>query len=160
MNTKLILFVNNIKKKTKKKSIFFQLYFANGIFFLFFGFLTGNLFGSFLYIFREFLHWDGAIILFLLCLEELISYFTYNFFNKSYYKQVQEPTLIEQKETFFFRFKKIIKKKVSTTCPYIIKNKIKSFKKLLNQNFFIKTLNLFKIGIMLGFFIDAFKVGS
>jgi hypothetical protein len=160
MNTKLILFVNNIRKKAKKKSIFFQLYFANGIFFLFFGFLTGNLFGSFLYIFREFLHWDGAIILFLLCLEELISYFTYNSFNEFSHKQVQAPTLIEQKKSFFFRLKKIIKNKVLTTCPYIIKNEVKSFKKLINQNFFIKILNLFKIGIMLGFFIDAFKVGS
>lgn len=89
-----------------------QSTFTIALFFLFSGFLCGNLFGTFLNIIREYISWDGLIIILVICLMEIISYFRY-----------------QKKKNF------------------------------INSQIW-RTLNYFKIGLMIGFFIDAFKVGS
>lgn len=84
--------------------------FTIALFCLFSGFLFGNLFGTFVNKIREFVPWDGLIIVALILLIEFTSYYRY-FQRKNY--------------------------------------------SILSRIF-----NYFKIGLMLGFFIDAFKVGS
>jgi hypothetical protein len=140
-NTKLSLFIKNIKHNIQKKMIFFEIYFAKGIFFLFLGFLLGNLFGSFLNIFRELIIWNGFIIIIVILVEELISYLTYH----------------SKKRTAFFaiNYGFFIKKFLFN----IFSPKIQQYL-FSRKRFLIKSLNLFKVGVLLGFFVDAFKVGS
>ena len=130
--TKLSAFITKIQNYLKNKVVFFEIYFASAIFFLFFGFLLGNLFGSFLNIFRESIIWNGFITLIVLLLEEVISYLIYH----------------SKKRTPFF------------TLDFINLYFLEKLNFFYKKKFFIRSLNLFKIGVLLGFFIDAFKVGS
>ena len=109
-NLKEILALIN-KKLMKLKSNFLSL-----SFFLFIGFLTGNLFGIIVSYIRQQGISDNLIIILLLFLNEFINFNIYN-------TQKNEISKIFQE-------------------------------KLLN------VINSFKVGILLGFFIDAFKVGS
>lgn len=93
--------------------------FTLALFFLFSGFLFGNIFGTFLIFIRNFVPWDGLIITLTIFFMEIISYFRYHGNGKN-----------------------------------VFSSKSRSFSKLW------RNLNYFKIGLMLGFFIDAFKVGS
>lgn len=213
LNTKLILFIQNILKQINKKIFFFKIYFATGSFFLFFGFLIGNLFGSFLNIFQKSIIWQGFIIILIILLVELVNYlmyhnnittinlsntiifrFTSKFFKIFYlinWKPTQNFFFKNKKKNCFNLYKKL--KKFLYMCKIIIFTIVNTFlnknifilininkfskRKFFNrvcftQNFkfwanktalktiFLKSLNLFKMGILLGFFIDAFKVGS
>lgn len=185
-NTKLSLFFINIEKYISKKMLFFEIYFAKGVFFLFFGFLLGNLFGSFLDIFRKLVIWDGFIVLIIILVQEFISYSIYKSKKRTlFFYMKNKKTYKLKKNKFFFNsvmqlinflilnffhvslfFKKIILR-VYSIFPETIKKKMSYF--FFNENlatnqtyqlYILKNLNLFKIGILLGFFIDAFKVGS
>ena len=102
--------------------------FTIALFFLFSGFLIGNLFGTFLALIRQVVQWDGLILAVLIALLETISYFRYS-------------------KKFFIRSR--------------VNDNFKTNVFLLNENWLIwKNLNYLKIGVLLGFFIDAFKVGS
>ena len=108
--------------------------FSYGIFFLFVGFLLGNLFGTFLPLIRLLFPWDGFIVLIILFCVELISYIRYH----------------KQGGAFLGIWK-------------ITKNNRKEAQGALGKNQAIdrwKECNYFKIGFLLGFFIDAYKVGS
>ena len=123
--TQKIRFSKFIKRsffETKNKYLFFKKYFSLGIFFLFLGFLLGNIFGTFLNLFRNYLIWDGLIVFFLIFFCEIVNY---NIYTK--------------------------KKKLSHIFPWSLKFPVAILWKFLNY---------FKIGILFGFFIDAFKVGS
>lgn len=175
-NTKLSLFIANIQKKINKKILFFEIYFAKGIFLLFFGFLLGNLFGSFLNIFQESLIWNGFIPILILLFEEFISYLTYrsktkkralffawNFINvrtsDKFHSFLENNAVLRIFLNCIFFIKNFFFS-IFAIFPQSTKEKIKHFFFLYKGTFFIKSLNLFKIGILLGFFIDAFKVGS
>ena len=121
--TMLHPFFQKIFIKLKEKFFFFQTSFSSSIFFLFFGFLFGNLFGTFLTWIRTLIPWDGFIVISLLFFIEVISYIRYHNAGRSF--------------LLLWKF------------PF-------SYKKRLVW----KSLNFLKIGLMLGFFIDAFKVGS
>lgn len=121
--TRLSSFFQNILISFKEKFFFFQNSFSSSIFFLFFGFLVGNLFGTFLNAIRAFIYWDGFIVLILLFFIEIISYITYHKEGRSFF--------------IIWRF------------PFLYQKRL-----------FWKCVNFFKIGLLLGFFIDAFKVGS
>lgn len=123
--TQKIRFAKFIKRsffETKNKYLFFKKYFSLGIFFLFLGFLLGNIFGTFLNIFRNYLIWDGLIVFFIIFFCEIVNYHIYT-----------------------------KKKKLSHIFTWPFKFPVAIFWKFLNY---------FKIGILFGFFIDAFKVGS
>jgi hypothetical protein len=105
----------------------FQQQFAPSIFFFFFGFLLGNLFGTLLPAIRTHLWWDGWLLILLLFVIELISYKRYH--------RVGRPFLA------------IYSNKQSQGYP-ASKNKTSEY------------MNVLKIGVLIGFFIDAFKVGS
>ncbi len=61
-DTKFFKLLTYIKFQSKKKIKIFEQNFAIGIFSLFLGFVSGNLFGTFLTFFRNYAEWDGAII--------------------------------------------------------------------------------------------------
>lgn len=152
--TKLTLFIKNIHYKIEKKIIYFEIYITKYIFFLFLGFLLGNLFGSFLNIFRKLIIWDGFLILILLLIEEIISYLMYHPIKKALFSTLHYSSfnVIKKKfDDYFFRNSINL-----TTFHSRKKNTIFFTKKII----LIKSLNFFKIGILLGFFVDAFKVGS
>jgi hypothetical protein len=102
------------------------------IFLLFFGFLLGNLFGTFLPLIRIVFPWDGFIVLIIIIGMELINYSRYTSSNQKY----------------LGRFVEAGKK------PPIVSSQ------LWNSDTAASGWNSFKIGFLLGFFIDAYKVGS
>lgn len=113
-NTKFLKLLTFFRFNVINKFIFIEKNFVIYIFLLFFGFICGNLFGTFLNFFRYYIYWDGFIILLIILLIELINYLTY----------------------------------------------IKIFKLKIKNNNFFKFLNFYKMGLLLGFFTDSFKVGS
>lgn len=122
IQTRFVLFLQNKKSLFQKKTLFLKKKFLLSIFSIFFGFILGNIFGTFLNYFRNFFNLDIFIILSLLFVFETINYTNYSAQN------LQSP--------FMFIF-------------------------IIDENkSLLKILNYIKIGIMLGFFIDAFKVGS
>lgn len=112
LETRFLFFFKQFFLVIKQKLFFFEKNFSIALFFLFLGFIFGNLFGTFLNKIRSYIVWDGFTILILIILFETISFFTYH------------------------------------------------KKHNLKKKFFWTTANYFKIGLMFGFFIDAFKVGS
>lgn len=184
-NTKLSLFFIDIEKNIKKKMLFFEIYFAKGLFFLFFGFLFGNLFGTFVDIFRRLLIWDGFIVAIIILFEEFVSYSIYKSKKRTLFFFFKNKKIYNSKKNFFFlnrvmllinflivnffnisTFLKQNILKVYAIFPEKIKKKMfycfffyKNLTTGKNYQMY-KNLNLFKIGILLGFFIDAFKVGS
>ena len=126
-NTKLFKLLLDLKLQIQKKRFLFEKKFTISIFFLFFGFVCGNLFGTFLNFFRNYTNWDGVIISSTILFIEFINYLNY---------------------------KENLKKK---------KFKLKKFKNYFNIKFknlqMIRVFNFYKIGLLLGFFTDAFKVG-
>lgn len=127
--TRTVLFINQLFLNLERKNSFFKEIFSFALFTLFFGFLIGNLFGTFLNSIRSFIFWDGLIIFIILAVMEFLNFFLYKKANR-----------------FLIVFQNIY----YSVC---------GFKKKQNK-FFWKSLNFLKIGIMFGFFIDAFKVGS
>ena len=96
-------------------------FFSITLFFLFLGFVVGNVFGTFLNGLRHVFRWDGYIILFVLSFIEVTNY--------GIYRPGRESTSFLSLD--------------QGRCRPVW-----------------KICNFFKIGLMLGFFIDAFKVGS
>lgn len=164
---------------------------SNPIFFLFVGFVIGNLFGTFLPSIRFFFSWDGFIVLFLLFFIEFISYIRYrgksrfflilwNFSRSSssgergisfWNIDLQLPILFVQKR-FSSLWGCFAEQNVSfdleqqrsgREIPQLPDKIIKSATTFLDGSIPFpryKSLNYFKIGFLLGFFIDAYKVGS
>ena len=106
---KILIFINTKLIKLKSNFLSFS-------FFLFIGFLTGNLFGIIVSYIRTLGVPDSFLIIILLFTNEFISFSIYNTY----------------------------KNEISKIFP----------RKIFN------IVNSFKVGILLGFFIDAFKVGS
>lgn len=159
-HTKLVRQVNQVNFQIKKKIWVFQKIVIFSIFSLFLGFVFGNLFGTFLNFFRFFIHWDGLIILLLISLIEFINYINYKKPNKlTFYK----PLLSHKSNVDYFSivnqrtFRSITKLTKQTSNQKILVNQYFGFTKKIK---FIKILNFYKTGLLLGFFIDAFKVGS
>lgn len=157
LNTKLSLILNSIKKVLQGKILYFQIFFENSIFFLFLGFLCGNLFGSFLSISRELKIWDGFIILLIVLCIEIISYLIYRSTNRTSFFAFQFTILDSNIKKNCLKCQNF---KFFKNYIFLYFKKITLFILSYKQPFFIKSLNLFKIGILFGFFIDAFKVGS
>ena len=141
------------------------------------GFLSGNLFGTILKFFQNWVVWDGFIILGLITKIEVISYFSYKSIKVTYAQNKslavhqrckkmhkQAPLALLDKPSGALkgarvtqrkRFSKFCSAKPSFTFSKTLQNKPYKFARVLWSN-----VNLFKIGIMVGFFVDAFKVGS
>lgn len=137
------------------------------------GFLSGALFGTILPFIRSLFFWDGFIIASLLVIIECLSYFSYKprQLNKSkdWKRQViyQQAFLQRYAQQSFLQNRNKQKKgleKSGSLVPWLhernfdeSKSGIRSY---TEKSYAIKGLSFFKIGLMIGFFVDAFKVGS
>lgn len=136
--------------------------FVSGIFFLFVGFVIGNLFGTFLPAIRIYFSWDGFIVIFLLFFIEFISYIRYQgksrFFLILWNWEGNNGNKIAISSNFPF-FKISLRRG-----PYLKSEETTTFGKrsfpFSSKGLLCCSLNYFKIGFLLGFFIDAYKVGS
>ena len=170
LNTKFFKQVYKLNSEIKTKIYFFQKIVILSLFFLFLGFVCGNLFGTFLQYFRDFTDWDGAIIIVTLVTIELINFLNYKKLNlrfpfgyitlqKKNYQLWRASTQVEDNvivnDSAALRQNKIFNQplKQGSHEPFL-KPKFKK------ENNYIKILNFYKIGLLLGFFIEAFKVGS
>lgn len=140
---------------------------------LLFGFLSGALFGTILPFIRSLFFWDGFIIASLLVIIECLSYFSYRprQFNKSedWSRQViyQQAFLQRYAQQSFLqnlnKQKKGLEKSGSLE-PWFNQSNFDESKNVIRsyteKSYAIEGLSFFKIGLMIGFFVDAFKVGS
>ena len=174
-NSKLLQTLNAIQAKFQKRSHLFENNFVASTFCLFFGFMCGNLFGTFLSFFRTFIPWDGAIIALILLFVEWVNYLNFVVLNK---RTPIPPSPVKQKSFIFFCLmqlgliipscldvlwsivgnSKTNKATFRTQWSRFFKSKAVFFQR--KRNAAIRLLNFYKIGLLLGFFIDAFKVGS
>lgn len=112
------------------------------------GFIIGNLFGTFLDLLRNQMIWDGLILITIILFFEFINFIIYN------KKQVRRSADIVRFADPFDEESRQRRDLGRTT----IKAQAPSFK-FQNKKLLIILKN-FQIGILFGFFIDAFKVGS
>lgn len=141
-----------------------------GLSFLFFGFLIGNLFGTFLPLIRIIIPWDGLIVLILLFFMELISYSRYTISNREFLGIWKSPmirqydtSLANEDESSIFLHPFFDDKGMSLGVINEQGTAAKGKSQQRFQNFFLNRwnrCNYFKLGFLLGFFIDAYKVGS
>lgn len=118
--------------------------FTLALFSVFSGFVVGNIFGTFLTVIRQLVPWDGLIIVALILTIEIISYFRYTSSTKGGRNKLARllpPSSPPSRST-----------------PGGKKIEVEEEEKVSARIW--RNLNYFKIGIMLGFFVDAFKVGS
>lgn len=133
--TRLSEFFTSYIVYLQDRLLYVQKQFTGLLCLLFIGFLIGNLFGTFLNLIREFLVWDGLIGIFLVAVMEIFSYAAYHDKERSFGVFLIHPKTLNRL------------------------SKSKQIGKIGESKFWQK-LNLFKIGLMIGFFVDAFKVGS
>lgn len=107
------------------------------------GFLVANIFGTFLTTLRNYVVWDGFIIVGLVIFVETINLSVYKVFKSVPFN----PSAFEDARG-------VLDTKES---PFTLRNK----NSLRKRNFLLcQLLNSFKLGLLLGFFVEAFKVGS
>ena len=173
--TKFFRALKAIQARFRKKRQLFEKTFVSSTFFLFFGFMCGNLFGTFLSFFRNTIPWDGAIIVLILLFIEWVNYLNFVILNN---REPIPSSPENQRSIFLFILTQIgliiprsLDKLNSFINPQIKeKTKLKKqwsrfFKSTVifiqrKRNTIIRLLNFYKLGLLLGFFIDAFKVGS
>ena len=171
-DTKLFRALNAMQANFRKKSQLFEQSFVSSTFFLFFGFMCGNLFGTFLSFFRASIPWDGAIIAVILLFVEWVNYLNFVILNKP----TKVPSSPVQQKTIGSRLIQLVllipksfdklrslgsktkKTEFQIQWTRFFKSKFLFFQR--KQNALIRLLNFYKLGLLLGFFIDAFKVGS
>jgi len=140
-NTRLLGFLDSWQTQLTIKFWLFETQLPISLFVFFLGFMNGNLFGTILIFFRQWIIWDVIIIIITILFIEFINYIYFYLTLQSAILKSNELKLNLTHENFHN----------CKTNKYIIYN---SF------NNFIRQLNFYKIGLLLGFFIDAFKVGS
>ena len=126
------------------------------------GFLVANIFGTFLTVLRSCLGWDGFVVIGLILFVEAINFSVY---------RILKPSLLRSKE---FRAEergtgaKNLEGQDSSKnrSRMSISKTLKPFTLFLlglsdRRSFLVcQLINSFKLGLLLGFFVEAFKVGS
>ena len=164
--TKLFRYLAEIICNLKGKTLTVQSSLSFVLFSLFTGFLSGNLFGTFLEKFRSYLWWNGFVGLFILLFIEIINALVYGLSRREYgsfsSKAVSSyaPRFREREpeQDFFLSNSKIVKRRRFTNTPLLKKSPGKHWLYSITQ--MKRTINSFKIGLLFGFFVDSFKVGS
>nr|YP_009367552.1 hypothetical chloroplast RF20 [Pseudoneochloris marina]ARK14532.1 hypothetical chloroplast RF20 [Pseudoneochloris marina] len=170
-NTNFFNLLNKINFNNQAKIKIFKKILTFSVFSLFLGFVCGNLFGTFLGYFRNYTNWDGFIIMTTILIIEFINYLNYKKDDKFSKKTSNKPnnfsnliTPDELKINNNYNFEKNTKLNTDLRINKTTKNQkfsnIFLVNKLGKKKHFLKFLNFYKIGLLLGFFIDAFKVGS
>ena len=131
------------------------------------GFLTGNLFGTFLNTIRKYIMWDGIIVFFIVSLIEISNYNVYHKKSKENIplsfrlKKASLSSLALKNRSFLINKQSSLPERISFTSRKGLNRRFLSIMPEQNKaNRFWKFFNFFKIGLMVGFFVDAFKVGS
>ena len=117
------------------------------------GFLVGNLFGTFLNTIRKYITWDGAIVFFLVIVIEISNYKIYHNKDRVFFSFITT----DRSKVMRCVAKTVFWHNAVLAQPSFGKVRIQS--KIIKSSFW-KYFNVFKIGLMVGFFLDAFKVGS
>lgn len=124
------------------------------------GFLIGNMFCTLLPRIRGILPWDGAIIVFLIVFIELVSYARYD--KREHPPFFLTPVLFIA--PFSASFRVASKQSVASRSDAHARSDASKIKwsraSRSNATLFWRFVNQFKIGMVVGFFVDAFKVGS
>ena len=163
-NTRIFHVFQRIVLQIQKKSFLFQDIFTVALIFLFSGFSFGNLFGTFLSEIRHLNLWDGFIIFLILLGVEVINFLNYR---KKNLKSNLDPMVLESNGKIPLAFSTLKYDLRVANLRFATKElrlgpHIKRFERTsgLRPNKIIQILNYFKIGLLFGFFVDAFKVGS
>ena len=135
----LSIFVSRYIGSLRTKYFFLQKNFPGLLALLLFGFLLGNVFGTFLNTLRFFFIWDVFIIFLLIVLLEILNYTVYRNKNRLLFFS---PFLLSRGQLELHSSSSTASQKYGST------------------KVVVQFLNFFKIGLMIGFFVDAFKVGS
>ena len=168
--TKLFRNVNKIFYTLKERLLVVQNSFSLALFALFLGFLCGNLFGTFLDTLRVYFIWNGFVAFIILLFIEMINFFVYKIsltekintnlplaFNKT--RGFQSLARVTPKGWLYSP-----QKGQSNSRGYNIKVQRKGrdvrFAGVSETSYIERSMNAFKIGLLFGFFIDSFKVGS
>jgi hypothetical protein len=143
MWTYLERFINTWCDKFHTKMWLFKTYLTRSVFFFFLGFMCGNLFGTFLVFFRQWIIWDGFLILLTILFIELIHYLNFYVFKsnddfKLYDTQYQS----------------------SSNMNTLNRPRPRPIFDWFHLKIGVRLLNFYKLGLLFGFFVDAFKVGS
>lgn len=166
-NTKFFQLISELAIQSRKKLWIFQNIVTVSIFTLFLGFVCGNLFGTFLNYFRNFVSWDGIIISLTILVIEFINYLNFSFNKSSSNNLINETKLTEAPlnrnnqsfQAIQNQSNEQTKDLRSYSIPLLKSRSVIKFP-ALDKRHGVKILNFYKIGLLLGFFIDAFKVGS
>ena len=180
--TKLSRYLADILRNFKEKVFIVQSSLSLVLFSLFTGFLFGNLFGTFLDKLRLYFSWSGFVGLLVLLLIETINSLVYgisrNECGKTNFLE-KKPFPLRSREYSSQEYSMSLKSqifKISNIAAFT--NSLLANLSLFKQNlllfslhnkipFFSKEtihmkrmINSFKIGLLFGFFVDSFKVGS
>ena len=158
--TKLFRYLGEIICNLKEKILTVQSSLSFVLFSLFTGFLSGNLFGTFLEKVRSYLWWDGFVGLLILVFIEIINALVYGLSRREYGDFSREAVSSRlkkwQPEHDFISSNSQIYRFTNT--PLFKKSPGKYWFCTITQ--IKRTINSFKIGLLFGFFVDSFKVGS
>ena len=97
----LLFFIKKLKVYFYKKNLFFKEIFSFALFTLFFGFLIGNLFATFLNTIRSIVFWDGFIVFIVVATMESLNFVLYTKKNLLVQKK--------KKKKIFFKSVKFLK---------------------------------------------------
>ena len=168
-NTRLVRSITRFIIIIQNKFFYIKNNFSTKLFSLFLGFLIGSLFGTFLPHFPNKINSHSASMIIVIISIEIINYLVYSSKNRNFFLSHLFKTVIlflllplsyrarQGLKTKYFYWFKDTKQKEQTISNFKIKTNVISKNKI---KMFYKNLNSLKIGIMLGLFIDAFKVGS
>lgn len=159
----LLKFINTFIYKLNTKIFIFETYFALSLFCFFLGFISGNLFGTLLIFFRQWIIWDVFIIVLTILFIELINYFYFYKLRLNNFKS--NSRISEENNVFKTLFntnkKHAIKHDETLDSMFVLSQEsLSKQNKILNSKLTMRLINFYKLGLLLGFFIDAFKVGS
>lgn len=167
-NTKLLHFTRGLQNQTIKQITLFEMQFAISLFIFFLGFINGNLFGTLLIFFRQWVVWDVAIIILTILIIEFINYLHFYLLQNMINFDFKMPTTSNNEENenvivdaFNEKFKPNFRSNKNSNLNVINDSQQSNRYHREPLNFhWMRLINFYKIGLLLGFFIDAFKVGS
>ena len=129
------------------------------------GFLVANIFGTFLTVLRSYIRWDGFVVIGLIFFVEAINLSVYKIFKPSLLRSKEfraegsvsmatDAKDLEGQDRSRDRSQLGISKTLQTFTLFLLGlSDRRSF-------LFCQLINSFKLGLLLGFFVEAFKVGS
>lgn len=158
--TRLVISISNFILIIQNLFFYKKKNFSTKLFLLFLGFVIGSLFGTFLSDFPDRINSHSISIGLILSIIEVINCLVYSSEQRNIILGLGLEALSKFLlliKTIFFSLSHSGKQEQQITNNSEIKTKLLTDKK---KKYFYRNVNSFKLGIMLGFFIDAFKVGS